>query len=459
MELRDYQVRCIERVRESMRRHRSVALVLPTGAGKTVTAGSMVSTAVAKGNRVWFICHRQELLDQTAGTFEEMGLRYSFIAAGRPYVRSAPVQVCSIDTLKNRVENERRHPTPALAIWDECHHIRAKGWEDTFKTLTGRGVRHIGLTATPLRLDGRGLGLLFEDLVVGPTVVELMARGHLADFRCFCPPGVDRARLRSRAGDFRTEDAEREARAIVGNLPDHYAKHARGAKALAFGVTKEHSREIAASFNAAGIRAAHLDGDTPKAQRRATLRAFARGEYDVISNVGLFGEGFDIRANSGGMDVTVNAVLSARPTQSLSLWLQQCGRALRPQPQPAIILDHAGNAAAHGLPDQVREWSLDAVDPAEDHEAQSKIKICKSCFAAIPISASVCPFCGAPVIVDKREIKERDGDLEEVREIFTGSKAELMDLVQRAIDKGYANPYSWACEQYTRRVAEHRRVK
>ena len=184
-----------------------------------------------------------------------------------------------------------------------------------------------------------------------------MRAGGLARYRAFAPAiTVDLRGVRTRGGDFAAEAvaAAMDQPLITGDIVAHYQRLATGKQAIIFAVTVRHSEHLATAFKAAGIAAAHVDGTTPKNERRQAVAAFAAGRLRVLSNVELFGEGFDVPG--------VEAVVLARPTQSLALHLQQVGRALRPAPgkEHALILDHAGNLARHGLPDAPRVWSLDA---------------------------------------------------------------------------------------------------
>lgn len=396
-----------------MRQHRNVLLQAPTGAGKTAMASVMLGNAAAKQKRGFFICHRRELVDQTAKTFDKVGIKYGYIAAGYPMNLYQPVQICSIDTLKNRLD---KIPEPDLCLWDEAHHVGAAGWsmvhghyEDSY---------HVGLSATPSRLDGKGLGDNFDILIPGPSVAGLIDDGYLAKYKLYSIPGVDMSDVHTRMGEFVNSEAAAamDKPTITGNIIDHWAKYAKGKKTIGFAVSVAHSQHICEQFKANSIKAVHLDGKTPKEERRKILQEFARGVYDVVFNVGLFAEGFDIAANSG-LDVTVQCVIDAAPTQALGAWLQRCGRALRPQDEHAIILDHAGNALRHGLPCQERTWSLEGREKKsrfDDESGESvPIKQCPKCYACHS-PAPQCPECGHVYVVQARKIKEQAGELQEI---------------------------------------------
>lgn len=410
--LRDYQNKCIDQVRLAFRTHRNVLLQAPTGAGKTAMASHMLDNASKKQKRGFFICHRRELVDQTAKTFDKVGIPYGYIAAGYPQNFYQPVQICSIDTLKNRLG---KTPLPDLCVWDEAHHLSAAGWTSVHEYY-GNSF-HVGLSATPQRTDGKGLDDRFDYLVRGPSVSWLIDQGFLARYKLFSVPGADMSGVHSRMGDYIKSESEAvmDKATITGNIIDHWHKHARDKLTIGFAVSVKHSQHIVEQFKASGIPAIHLDAKTPKEERRKMLRSFARGEVKVVFNVGLFAEGFDIAANSG-MDVTVGAVIDAAPTQSLGMWLQRCGRALRPQDGHAIILDHSGNAMRHGLPCQEREWTLvgrEKKKRGENTEPTIPIKQCPKCFN-IHKPAPQCPDCGYIYVVEGRNVEEVDGSLHEI---------------------------------------------
>lgn len=454
--LRDYQRDLIDRTRAALKRTRRVLAQAPTGAGKTALASYIAGESAARGRLVFFVCHRAELVCQTSMTFRKFEIPHGFVAAGYPMDLSRPVQICSVDTLKNRLH---RLPAPSLIIWDECHHLAAAGWrsiQDHYAT-----AYHIGLSATPVRLDGRGLDDHFDEMVLGPSVGWLIEQGHLSPYRCFAPSAPDLAGVHKRMGDFVRGEAEKamDGPKLTGDAITHWLRHAQGMRSVAFGVTVAHSQHIAASFSAAGIPAAHLDGSTPKADRAQIIRDFAAGRITLLSNVDLFGEGFDLSAIAQA-DVTIDCVLQMRPTQSLGLHLQQIGRALRPAPgKTAIILDHAGNTCRHGLPDDGREWSLSGVERKGGKGANDGPPppvTCPCCFGQIRRPAPpICPYCGATLQREAREIQVVEGDLQEVTpEDRSTARAEmrreqgaartLPELISLAARRGYKSPQAWA---------------
>jgi DNA repair protein RadD len=343
--------------RALLRQHQAVLIQAPTGAGKTALAAFMAGSAVSKGLRVWFICHRDFLVDQTSKTFAKVGIDHAFIAAGWTFQPHKRVQICSIDTVKNRLD---RLEPPDLVIWDEGHHTAAAGWRKV-REWAGK-AKHVGLSATPCRLDGKGLDDLFDAMVPGPAVSWLIQNRFLSDYRAYAPSTPDLSGVHTRAGDYAAGelDAAMNKAAMIGEYPRHYLTYARGMRAAYFATSVATSERIASMFRDAGVSAQHVDGTTPTAERKAICRRFALGEIQVITNCAILGEGFDLAAQAG-IDVSIDCVGLARPTQSLSLHLQMIGRALRPSEgkKHAVILDHAGGLMKHGLPDDDREWRLE----------------------------------------------------------------------------------------------------
>jgi len=344
--LRPYQQALIDGGREAYRQgKRSVLFCLPTGGGKTVTASTIVHGAAQKRNVVWWLCHRRELVSQASTTFYAMGIPHGVVQGGHATDPGALVQVGSIQTVANRVA---QLPEPALIVFDECHHIGAASWDALFHRFPRAKV--LGLSATPWRLDGQGLGRWFEHMVTGPTVAELIEQGSLSPYRLFAPAMPDLSGVGTAAGDFKRDalSAAMDKPQIVGDAIAHYNRLCPGKRAVAFAAGVDNSKRIAAQFVAAGIPAEHVDGSMSAEARDAAVERFKAGQTLVLSNADLFGEGFDVPA--------IEAAILLRPTKSLSLHLQQVGRALRPLPgkTEAIILDHAGNSLRHGLPDHER---------------------------------------------------------------------------------------------------------
>ena len=470
--LRPYQDEMIQGVRRELRIHDAVLMQAPTGAGKTQIATAMVRSAVLKGGRPWMIVHRDFLVDQTSKTFDRAGIDHAFIAAGRRWNPYAPAQVCSIDTLRSRLDRVPPDRWPTVIFVDEGHHACSATWARVIRWAMERGSKVVALSATPERLDGKGLNELFGGLVLGPSLSWLIENKYLSKYNAFAPTLPDLASVGSRGGDYKTDELEAELDKddIVGDIVSHYKRLAAGKRAVYFCVSIAHSKHVAKAFNNAGVSAVHLDGSDPSDVRRSAARAMAIGELDVICNVGLLGEGYDLAAQAN-MDVTIECVGMARPTQSLAMYLQQVGRALRPKDEPAVILDHAGNIMAHGLPDDDRDWKL---EPKEKKPGRKKaeaeaapVKVCPNCFATAAANKSVCPFCEEPYPTRDGMPQEGEGELEKVdpaalRMIRAQQERDaktLDDLIKVGKARGYAQPEAWAAHLYTSRQRSNRRVE
>ncbi len=465
IELREYQSSLVDQVRTALRTNKNVLLQSPTGSGKTAIATHMLGRVVDNGKTGWFICHRRELIDQTSRTFEKFGIHHGFIAAGYPVNPLQKIQICSIDTLKNRLDKVK---PPDFIMWDECQHNLAAGWLKVHKHYDN--AFHVGLSATPQRLDGKGLNGAFDYLVNGPQTSWLIDKGYLAKYKLYSVPGVNLEGVHTRMGDFVKAEstAAMDRPSITGNIVSHWKKHARDKLTIGFAVTVKHSQHIVEQFKAAGIMAVHLDGETPKAERKAVLRSLANGDVRVVFNVGLFGEGYDIAANSG-LDVTIGCVIDAAPTQSLSAWLQRCGRSLRPQNGHAIILDHSGNALRHGMPCMDREWTLEGREKQKgrsksDDEPAFSVRQCDKCYFVFQ-DGNVCPECGHVHIVENA-LNEVAGELEELDPQVVrmqmkkeqGQAQSIDELIELGIKRKYKSPEKWAVHIFTARQHKARRL-
>ena len=413
--LRPYQADALEGIREELRGgRRRVLLVSPTGSGKTTIAAEMVRSAVSRGNRVLFLAHRKELIDQCSARLDGCSVPHGVIMAGHPrYQPLEPVQVASIPTLV------RREPPPAdLVVLDEAHHARARTYERILEHYPRAPV--VGLSATPWRIDGKGLGELFEAVVVAARVRSLIEAGHLVSYSGFAYDHPSLASVDKRGSDYDQRGLElvMGGRKLIGNIVGQWQRHASNARTVVFACTVAHSREVVERFRAAGVTAEHLDGETPKEERAAILARLASGRTRVVSNVAVLTEGWDCPA--------VEVCILARPTLSVGLYLQMVGRVLRPSPgkAQARIHDHAGCILRHGLPDEDRNYSLDADvrSPAAKEKAPG-VRRCKACLAVYASDLPACPVCGVAPVVKQRRIQEVDDAavqavrLEEIRRV------------------------------------------
>jgi DNA repair protein RadD len=448
--LRPYQQQAISNLRAAYRSGaRAPLLVLPTGGGKTICFAAITSSASERGRRVLILVHRRELIAQASRKLTIAGVEHGIIAAGFP-ASDQPVQVASVQTLARRIE--RITWSPDLIIIDEAHHATAGSWLSSLNHWPD--ALRLGVTATPLRQDGRGLGAVFDQLVLGPSVAELISQGFISPAQIYAPPVVaDLDRLRTRAGDYAVDQAASamDRPTVTGDAISHYRKLANHKRAIAFCCTTAHADAVATAFNSAGIRAATLLGTTHSTDRDDLIAAFDGGTVQVLVTVDVVSEGFDCPA--------AEAAILLRPTQSLGLYLQQIGRVLRPAPgkAAALILDHVGNVHRHGFPDDHRDWSLDdRLKRAQGSGTPAPcVRTCETCFAAFA-PAAVCPVCGTPSKLSPREIRQREGELQELardavrrsRRRDQGQARTLQQLIALGQRRGMKNPVGWARHVY-----------
>lgn len=326
-----------------------------------------------------FLVHRVELVEQAVARLAQFDVRAGRILAGHREHRDRPVQVASIPTLL-----KREHWPADLVIVDECAHAVSASWRKVIDRYASPSVV-VGLTATPIRLDGRPLGDLFGCIVEPVTTRELIQRGYLVEPTVYAPP-VDLSNLPTRGGDYSIPELVERVSKLTGSITAEWGKHARGMSTVAFAVNVEHSKAIVAAFEAIGVRAAHVDYSMGRKPRAKVLRDLRDGMLDLVSQVSLLSEGWDLPS--------LQCAILARPTKSLALFRQMVGRVMRP-PGPVLVLDHAGNHHEHGFVTTQIEWSLDA--PPKREATAATVSTCPNCFAAFAPGADVCPACGEPI--------------------------------------------------------------
>lgn len=444
--LRPYQEQVIDDTREALRTHNSVLMQGPTGMGKTAITVYMMGRAAAQNKRAYFLVHQNELLSQTSKALWRQQLEHGMIASGK--ARSTlPAQVASVQTLVRRMD---QYKEPDLLIIDEAHRAAAK----TYQTIIDYwpNARVIGLTATPQRTDGKTLDVLFDTLVLGPSIRALMDDGYLCDYEIYAPPiGIDVSTVKRKMGDFDSKELESvvDKKSITGDAVAHYKTHASGKRCVVMCVSIKHAQHVAEQYLAAGVPAGVIEGTMTGPQRDGMLADFAAGRLMVICNVQLLVEGVDIPA--------IEVVQWLRPTQSLVIWMQGNGRGLRPADGKGelIIFDHVGNCLRHGLPDDDREWSLEGKEKGKRKAAaedEVKIKQCGNCYAVFRPGPQTCPHCGAPVAGTQRELEVVDGQLEKVDKLAIrkeqkreqGQARTLEDLVALGLRRKMAKADAWA---------------
>ncbi len=430
MQLRDYQQAGVDQIRAAFSAGaRAVCYQLPTGGGKTPIFCYVCRGAVALQNRVCVLVHRRELLRQADRHLTDWGVEHGVIAPNYPRTGHL-VQVASVQTLVRRTGHDFD-----LLVFDEGHHAVAQTWRRIMHQHST--ARVLGVTATPSRLSGRGLGTVYDTLICGPTTRELIDAGHLSEYRYYrAQVELDLTGLRSRGGDYDQGQLAdlMDRRAITGNAVAEYARHCNGYPAMVFTVSVAHAQAVCEQFRAEGWRAVAVEGKMPQDARDAAFGGLASGRYNVLVACELASEGVDVPA--------VSAAIMLRPTKSPTVYLQQVGRALRPHPgkQRAVILDHVGNYLRHGLPDSPRTWSLNAGHEREtDGEAAPRIRQCEVCFCCHDW-APTCPECGYEYPPAPRpDPKQEDGKLEEL------TPDEIRALHEHAKHTGKLKDYhAWA---------------
>jgi DNA repair protein RadD len=396
-ELRPYQTGVIaEFHRARTAGQRCIMLVAPTGSGKTVIAAAIVRQEIEAYKDVLVLAHRREIIQQTSEKLFDHGIAHGIIQAGfspRPMER---VQVASVQTLHRRAIHAESMELPAadLLIIDEGHHCPAKTYRKIIAAYPNADL--LGLTATPCRGDGRGLGGIFETLIETPQVAELIAQKYLVKTRVYAPVDPDLKGVATRIGDYvESQLAERmDQPKLVGDIVTHWHKYGERRKTVAFAVSVGHSVHIRDEFIKAGVRAEHIDGSTPKPERDATLARLASGEIELVSNCMVLTEGWDMPE--------VGCCILARPTKKMGLYRQMIGRVLRPAPDKAdaIILDHSGAVFRHGFAEDHVEWVLDpdrrAQSPTHQQRQEkhgSRLLECSQC-GAIRVAGEPCFHCG-----------------------------------------------------------------
>jgi len=446
-------------LRVALRSNQAVLAFAPTGFGKTVLASALIKILQDAGKRVIFAVHRDALIKQTANTFDEFGLFYSYIAAGYHHNPYRSCHVASIPTLQNRLG---KYPADYMFV-DEAHLSASAGWSRTIEHYRAAGTKIIGMTGSPERLDGKPLGAVWDTMVLGPSTGWLIENGFLSKYRAFAPAGVDLSGVHTRGGDYVASEVDEimSGKAVLAGAVRHWKKYAAGLRTIAFAPSVARCEHLAGEFRANGVSAVALDGNTPKADQRRAFMDFADGRVEVLVNCQLFTEGFDLAAQVG-RDVVIEAVLDYAPTQSLARHLQKYGRGLRRDTKPHVLLDLVGGFSRLGLPDDEREWSLDGQERQKRAApAEEAVRTCPQCFAA-HAPRPVCPECGHVYEVQVRKVEEVEGDLEEVdvealrkRRVVEQAKAETLDdLIRLATARGYKSPEKWAAHVFTGRVAK-----
>jgi superfamily II DNA or RNA helicase len=447
--LRDYQEDFVHQVRMEYRSgHKAVLLVAATGAGKTVVFSYIARSAAQKGSRVLILAHRDQLIKQASRKLTENGVQHGIIMAGFTPAPRRLVQVASVQTLVRRIEKLKAvGATFDLIVIDEAHLSAAASYMRVLAAWPD--ARVLGVTGSPIRLDGKGLGRqaggCFDTLVQGISIRQLIDQGYLVRPRVFASKDViDMSGIKKIGGDFDTHAVAElmDKPKITGDAIAAYRKHCPGVGAVAWCANVAHAQHVAAEFNASGIPAVALCGEDDSVARDKALADLTAGRIKVITFAMLLVEGVDCPS--------IGAVILLRPTMSLSSYLQVIGRGLRPIFAPGMpldtaeqrfaaidagpkgrscfVIDHAGLTFRHGMADEEREWSLDGAKKKKGKKKETDnvvpVAQCPKCFAVFE-PADVCPNCGHVMEKKVRKGPEHvDGELTEVT-------AEMADAIRR----------------------------
>jgi DNA repair protein RadD len=459
--LRQFQSDDVERIRGAYRAGaKAVCYVAPCGAGKTVLFCYIAEHASTRDRRVLILAHRRELLLQPSRKLTAAGIPHGIIAPGFSQTGHR-IQIGSVQTVVRRLDSS--HP-PDLIIHDECHHSVC---ETNARIIAAYpNAHHLGVTATPCRLDGRGLGKnhggIFDELIIGPTVQQLIDLGYLSTCEVYAPPtDVDLSGLHTKMGDFdKAEvDAKMDKPVITGCALSHYRRLAENKSAIVFCASVKHAQHVAQEFMQAGYPAAAVDGSMSITDRDAAIAGLGNGSLRVITSCEIISEGLDVPS------VEVGILL--RPTKSIVLLTQQVGRCMRPAPgkYKAIILDHVGNCLRHGLPNEPREWTLEGGLQARKNSKDPddiRIRQCPQCYCCHAISPT-CPKCGHVYTAKERKLQQVDGELKQLtpeeimrRKIYIVNRQQqgrckgLEQLLALARQKGYSE--AWAKHVWNARL-------
>jgi superfamily II DNA or RNA helicase len=415
--LRDYQRDIVEQI-ETLE-HPLVPL--PTGAGKTIVAAAIIREAVRAGQRVLFVVHRRELVRQASCKLLDVGVEHAILMGDESSVYiGQPVLVASVQTLHARVFRSRKLelPTVDLIFYDEAHHCRARTYVEVYKAYPHAKI--IGLTATPARGDGRGLGGdLFSDLVPVPTYRWLIERGYLVPSKVYAPVSPDLKGVKTLGtGDYSPGQLEKRMNTdqLVGGIVEHWHKLGEDRQTIVFTAGVQHSVHLRNEFRLAGVAVEHIDAKTPINERKKIIADFRSGTTRILCNCMIFTEGFD--------EPSASCVVLARPTKLLTMYRQMIGRVLRPFPGKvdARVLDHSGAVFRHGYPDDEIQWTLDPDEDAVNTSEAARsseggykgLCECPRC-SAVRVQGEACLHCGWEPATRPRYLEVQDGHLGEVQ--------------------------------------------
>jgi superfamily II DNA or RNA helicase len=461
--LRDYQARAVHDLRMAVGTgHKTPLLVAPTGSGKTVIAGEIIRRARERFQQVLFLAPRRELVYQVCGRLDRLGLYYGVIMAGEDPSLLPSIQVASLATLHARaIQRDRIYmPQANLVLVDEAHIGIGGKAHSIIDHYRSEGAVVIGLTATPARTDGRGLGMIYDTLVEGPTVAQLTAQGHLVPARYFSGIHPDVDGVKVHGGDYVQKDLAGRADdpVLVGKVVENWLRLGKDRQTFVFAVNVAHSRHLCDEFRRHGVAADHIDGETPLEERKAIHDRLESGETRVVCNCQVYTYGVDYPP--------VSCIVLACPTKSITKYMQMVGRGLRTHAGKAdcLVLDHAGAVQEVGFVDDSMPWSLDGKDKIQERKEREKKEPkeieCGDC-GEVFRARKDCPSCGAELKHEYRKaIEERDAELQEIERreqakhkrewSLTDKRRFLGELRSIARQRGYKD--GWAVHAYKERI-------
>ncbi len=458
--LRPYQEDGVQGIRNSLKKNKRVLYVLPTGGGKTETFIYIAERAMSMGKTVFFLVHKKNLVRQISERCKKYNLRHGIIAGGYSKQYYLPAQICSVQTLKNRLSDV---PVPDLIIVDEAHHSNAGTWKAILDYYSE--VYTLGVTATPIRTDGQGLGDIFQDMVLGPTPAELVKMGNLVmpDYYTFKKlKGLDNLKL-DKHGEYNQKELNKllEQSGLIGDAVKEYTKLAPGEPAIYSCVSIEESKKLANNFRDAGYTAEAVHGELKDEEIERIFKGLADKTINVVTFCDLISEGTDIPA--------VSVVGLCRPTMSMALYLQIVGRGLRPceGKEKCIIFDHVGNFDRFGHPLKKRYWTLEGMKKKrkkkkedEEKDEDDEYYFCESCYFLYEKTEECCPKCGLINEKKKRTVKFSKGiavkDTTTLEELLNGKpqpkqqgmNSKLEQLWQQVKLQGHKDGRVWHLFKY-----------
>lgn len=439
MPLRDYQSKAIRSTYESLRENKATMLQMPTGSGKTHVAMDIIKHGLRHDRKITFAVDRITLLDQTLDKFYEAGIPFGVVQGNHPMCNYAhPVQICSLQTLQRRGKDS--WPYYDLCIIDEAH----TNYGVIGKMITEwDALKYIGLSATPFT---RGLGLIWNDLVVATTTKELIEQGYLAEYEAYGPSSPDMTNVRRSGADFNLNDLEERMNVLTGDIVAHYKSMADGKKGLYFTPTVAYAQFLADEFMAQGISADHVSGHDSDERRKDVLDRYRSGDITVITNCEVLTKGFDMS------DIEVGGL--CRPTRSLSLHIQMCGRFLRRHGDTVkLILDHSANIERLGFPDDDLPTELDMGEEGVNSDTRDREEPqpwnCPKCHHLVPANTIMCPVCGY-VARSRHEVEIKSGVLERLTNPNVSEKQQKQGVYSQLLWFAREHNYSqgWAAHKY-----------